>query len=209
MKTHDARKLPDEVLEEKRRLAVRLRKRGMTREAIGELVEAHADTVGRWLKNYADTGAAGLKAKRRGRREGEGRQLGAEQEAQLCKLLIDKTPDQLKLSYALWTRKAVKELIQARWGVNMPIRTVGEYLKRWGFTPQKPVKRAYEQRPEAVERWLKEAYPAIQAKAREERRRFTGVTRRACAMTASMNVVMPRRASPRWCGSTPSGSRST
>ena len=66
-------------------------------------------------------------------------------------------PDQLKLAFALWTRGAVKELIRKRFGVEMPIRTVGEYLKRWGFTPQKPLKCAYEQKPEFVEAWLKES----------------------------------------------------
>jgi len=50
----------------------------------------------------------------------------------------------------------------------MPIRTVGEYLKRWGFTPQKPLKRAYEQRPAAVRQWLNEDYPAIAFRAKQE-----------------------------------------
>ena len=67
------------------------------------------------------------------------------------KALIDKTPDQLKLPFALWTRDAVKLLIRQWFGIEMPIRTVGEYLKRWGFTPQKPVKRAYEQSSQAVQ----------------------------------------------------------
>ncbi len=61
-----------------------------------------------------------------------------------------KTPDQLKLPFALWTRKAVQEAIAQHYGVILPMRTVGEYLHRWGFTPQKPVKRAYEQQPERV-----------------------------------------------------------
>ena len=57
------------------------------------------------------------------------------------KLICDKTPDQIKLDYALWTRKAVMELIKQEIDIDMPIRTVGEYLKRWGFTPQQPMKR--------------------------------------------------------------------
>ena len=44
-------------------------------------------------------------------------------------------PDQLKLSYALWTRKVIMELIKQETGLDVPIRTSGEYLKRWGFTP--------------------------------------------------------------------------
>jgi transposase len=62
----------------------------------------------------------------------------------------DKCPDQLKLPFALWTRKAVRHLIKQLWTIEMPIRTVGEYLKIWGFTPQKPLRKAYKQNPEAV-----------------------------------------------------------
>jgi len=134
MKKIDARKLPSSALEEKRRLAVKLRKKDMKLAEIGEIVGVHADTVGRWLKRYQEQGARGLKLKTRGRREGSGRRLNGEQERQLRKLLIDKTPDQLKLPYALWTRESVQTLIKEQLGIEMPIRTVGHYLKRWGMT---------------------------------------------------------------------------
>ena len=160
----DARKLPREVLEEKRRQAHRLRQRGMTRAEIGEIVGVHADTVGRWLK----LSPRELKVNRGGRKEGDGRHLNAGEEKDIRRLITDKLPDQLKLDYVLWTRKAVKELIAQETGIDMPIRTVGEYLKRWGFTPQKPIKRAYEQNPKAVQRWLDDEYPAIKARAKDE-----------------------------------------
>ena len=83
-------------------------------------------------------------------------------------LISEKMPDQLKMSFALWTRGAVQALIKKRCGIEMPIRTVGEYLKRWGFTPQKPLKRAYEQKPERVEAWLKDEYPLIAERAKAE-----------------------------------------
>jgi len=95
--------------------------------------------------------------------------LTTDQEAQIKRFLIDKTPDQLKLPFALWTRDAVKLLIKQRFGIKMPIRTVGEYLKRWGFTPQKPIKRAYEQSSQAVQKWLKEDYPLIAKQAKKEK----------------------------------------
>jgi transposase len=62
----------------------------------------------------------------------------------------------------------VRELIRERFGVKLQVRAVGNYLGRWGFTPQKPIKRAYEQRPEAVQKWLDEDYPQIAARAKEE-----------------------------------------
>jgi len=136
----------------------------MTRAEIGEIVGVHADTVGRWLK----LNPRALKVNRGGRKPGEGRQLTKHQEKAIRGMVVDKTPDQLKMPYALWTRKAVMELIKRQTDIDMPIRTVGEYLKRWGFTPQKPVKRAYEQNPKAVQRWLDEEYPEIKARARRE-----------------------------------------
>ncbi|MDD2391247.1 MAG: winged helix-turn-helix domain-containing protein [Desulfobacterales bacterium] len=88
------------------------------------------------------------------------------QEKELKKALVDKNPDQLKLPFALWTRRAVQQLVKQLWSINMPIRTVGEYLKRWEFTPQKPLRRAYEPNPVAVKKWLADDYPAIAAKAK-------------------------------------------
>jgi transposase len=94
--------------------------------------------------------------------------LSETQAKEIQKLICDKSPDQLKLAFALWTRKAVQGLIQQRFQIVMPIRTVGDYLARWGFTPQKPAKRAYEQQPAAVKKWLDEEYPAIARKAKDE-----------------------------------------
>lgn len=160
----DARTLSRDVLEEKRRLAHKLRKRGMTRADIGEIVGVHADTVGRWLK----LDKANLRVNRGGRKTGEARRLTATQEQSIKTKIVDQTPDQCKMAYALWTRKAVQELILQETGVSLAIRTVGEYLKRWGMTPQKPQKRAYEQRDPEVKRWLKEEYPDIKARAQKE-----------------------------------------
>jgi hypothetical protein len=60
------------------------------------------------------------------------------------------------------------ELIAHECGIALKIRAVGNYLKRWGFTPQKPIRRAYEQNPQAVKAWLEEAYPAIEAQAKAQ-----------------------------------------
>lgn len=106
----DARKLPREVLEEKRRMAHQLRKRGMTRAEIGEIVEVHADTVCRWLKLDKNI----LRVNRGGRKVGDVRQLTADEEKSLKKKIIDQTPDQFKLSYALWTSKSGQELIHKK-----------------------------------------------------------------------------------------------
>ena len=69
------------------------------------------------------------------------------------------------MDFALWTREAVLAYIREHFGIDMPVRTIGEYLKRRGFAPQKPIKVAYEQKPEAVREWLVTTYPSIAARA--------------------------------------------
>jgi len=168
MEKTDARTLTQDVQEAQRLQIVRLREAGRSNKETSEIVgvsQAHCSTV--WQR-YKKQGPESLVKGKRGRRHGEQRDLTPEQEAEIKKLLIDKAPNQLKLSYALWTRDAVKLLIHQRFSYEMPIRTVGEYLKRWGFTPQKPVKWAKEQNTPAVARWLLTEYPAIAVQAKRE-----------------------------------------
>jgi len=81
---------------------------------------------------------------------------------------LDTMPDQLKLPYALWTRKAVKELIERELKIVLAITTTGDYLRSWGYSPQKPKKKAYEQNSKAVQRWLEEEYPKIKKMVKEQ-----------------------------------------
>jgi len=163
-KKPDTRTLSFDAIEEKRRTAQELRKSGMTRAQISNIVGAHPDTVGRWLKIPPNK----LKINRRGPKKGEGTLLSQEESERIKKLITDKTPDQLRLDYALWTRQSVQQLIIQEFGVELAIRTVGDYLRRWGMSPQKPQKRAYEQRAPEVKKWLKEEYPEIKARAKLE-----------------------------------------
>ena len=91
--------------------------------------------------------------------------LAAEQETSIRALICAHTPDELGLPFALWQRAAVQALIRQRCGVRLAVRTVGKYLARWGFTAQKPLRRAYEQNPVAVQHWLQQDDPAIVAQA--------------------------------------------
>jgi transposase len=99
---------------------------------------------------------------------GAKRRLSAEQELHIQRQICKHRPEQLQLSFALWTRVAVALLVEQEFGILLPVRTMGEYLKRWGFTPQRPITRAYEQRPEAVKAWLDEQYPQIAQRAKDE-----------------------------------------
>lgn len=168
MKKIDARKLPSSVQEEKRKQAMRLHKQGMSYKEIAELVEVHFETVGKWVRAHRALGMKALSSKVRGRKRGVAKKLTLKQEKKIRELIIDKTPDQLKMVYALWTRKAVLELIEDQFGIKLAIRTVGDYLSSWGFSPQKPLKQAYEQSPSKVREWLEKTYPSIKAQAKKE-----------------------------------------
>ena len=132
----DARSLPAAAQEEKRRTAIQLRKERQTFAAIAETLGVSAVAVQGWWKRYERGGLAALTAQTRGRRDGTQRTLTPAQERTVRTLVADKTPDQLKMPFALWTRAAIGALIQAKFGIRMPVRTIGHYLKRWGFTPR-------------------------------------------------------------------------
>lgn len=169
MKKHDARNLPSEVQQHNRDIAIRLFIAGKKRKEIASIVNVHYGVVCRWIRAWERGGKKAIQLKKRGRSSGEQRILTLAQEEVLQKLLIDKNPKQLKLPFALWNRKAIKIVIYQMWRVNVAIRTIGDYLKRWGFTPQKPIKRAYEKSPKAVQEWLNNTYPEIKQRAGEEK----------------------------------------
>jgi transposase len=120
-------------------------------------------------QRFAAEGAKGLVSKPRGRKPDEQRLLDAAQEAEVRGLIRRHTPDELGLPFALWSRAAVRELVWRRCGVRLAVRTMGKYLARWGFTAQKPIRRADEQDPAAVRRWLRRDYPAIATRAKRAR----------------------------------------
>ena len=157
-----------QALAERRRRAVKLREKGMLVNDVARECELSRGTVIAAHKAYCLGGWAGMALKPRGRSTGVGRRLTAEQESEVQKLIRDKTPDQIKMPYALWSRTAVMELIGQRFKIKLPVRTVGTYLARWGFTPQKPIKKAYEQRPVEVKAWLDNSYPVIAERAKAE-----------------------------------------
>ena len=163
------RKLPAAAQEERRRQVIGLREAGMTYGAIGERLGLSRTGVFNICQRFAAEGAKGLVSKPRGRKPDEQRLLDAAREAEVQGLIRRHTPDELGLPFALWSRAAVGALIARRCRVELAVRTVGKYLARWGFTAQKPIRRAYEQDPTAVRRWLRREYPAIVAQAKQAR----------------------------------------
>ena len=163
------RKLSAAAQEERRRQVVGLRQRGLTcREIAGQVGLSRTGAIN-ICQRFAAEGRKGLVGKPRGRKPDEQRLLDAAQEAAVQGLVRRHTPDELGLPFALWSRAAVGLLIARRCGVELAVRTVGKYLARWGFTAQKPIRRAYEQDPAAVRRWRRRDYPEIVAQARQAR----------------------------------------
>jgi transposase len=141
--------------------------KGKTQVEAAELFSVTRQAIGKWLKAYRQGGTKAIKAKRQGRPRGGS--LLPWQSAQIAKTVIDHCPDQLKLPFYLWTREAVAQLIERRFDLRLSVWTIGRYLARWNFTPQKPIRQAFEKDPEAVRRWLEEEYPAIREEAKKEK----------------------------------------
>ena len=168
MDREDARHQSLDRLHERRKQVIRLHRQEHGVMHIVELTGLSYPTVRSTIDRYESGGLTAIKPSRRGKAEGSGRLLSEAQEWDIQRIICDKRPEQLKMDFALWNRAAVMQLIERECGITLSVRGVGTYLARWGFTPQKPIKRAYEQRPEAVQTWLDESYPAIEARAKAE-----------------------------------------
>lgn len=151
-----------------RNRAITLVKSGKKQKEVAEIFGVRTNTISDWMKTYHQQGIKGLKDKAKGPKSEDVKLLTLVQEQEIQKKITDTMPDQLKLPFGLWTRKAVKELVQRDYGITLAINTMGDYLRSWGFSPQKPKKKAYEQNPTAVKKWLDEEYPRIKQKAKEE-----------------------------------------
>ena len=169
MDKDDARRLTPAEQHERRRQVIRAHKRGRTRTQIAADVGLSYTAVSKTIDRYEAGGMSALAPQRRGRREGQRRMLSAEQEVHAQRMICDHRPEQLKMDFALWSRAAVMQLIERECGISLQVRSVGKYLARWGFTPQKPIRRAYEQSPAAVRAWLDAEYPAIAERAKAEK----------------------------------------
>lgn len=169
MKHVDMRKLASAAQEERRRQVIGLRRNGASYAVIAAQVGLSPTGVFDICKRFDAKGETGLLSGKRGRKPDEQRLLTTAQEAEIKRLICRHLPDELGLDFALWSRAAVSVLIQRQYGVRLAVRTTGKYLARWGFTAQKPLRRAYEQQPAAVRDWLRQAYPAIVARARRTR----------------------------------------
>lgn len=168
MENKDFRSVDSGTRKEIRALAIKKIESGVRKKVVADLYGVNQNTITNWVKKYSSKGIKGLVDNKRGVKSEDRKLISKEQEQKIQKMITDVMPDQLKLDYALWTRKAVKELVEREFGIVVAINTMGDYLRSWGFSPQKPKKQAYEQCPEKAQKWLDEEYPAIKERAAKE-----------------------------------------
>jgi transposase len=162
----DGRTFDHQTLEAIRMMAVERVREG---EHPGDVIASYGfnrTTIYRWL-NAADDG--GEQALRSTKATGRPPSLTPEQEQQVFRWVNGKDPRQYGLDFGLWTRAIVAELIEQKFGIQVGLTAVGKLLAKLGLTPQKPLQRAYQRDPEAIEKWQRERYPAIARQARQEK----------------------------------------
>jgi transposase len=157
----DARQLSPQAQEDLRRRVVAAVQAGMTQAKAAEVFQVSATSVSGWVNAVRRKGDRALTAKTRGRRPQEQQALSKAQQKTVCRTVLGQSPAQAGGTGLLWTRKQVADLVKRRFGITISLPTTGKYLRRWGLSPQKPVRKSYEQNPAAVRAWLDERYPAI------------------------------------------------
>jgi len=163
----DARSWASEAQEKTRYQAVKAVLAGMKQVKAAETFGVTRQAVGKWMAAHRQGGGKALKARAKGRPRTGGKLTNA-MARPIVQAITDHCPDQLKLPFVLWTREAVCQLIRRRYGLLLSVSTMGRLLRRWGFTPQKPVRRAYEADPAAVQQWLEVEYPRIHRRAKAQ-----------------------------------------
>jgi transposase len=161
----DARRLDHRTLTELRKRAVASVQEGQPPAQVAKAMGVTRAAMYGWLAKYRRGGWGALDARKRG---GRPPKLDGKALAWVYSTVTMKNPLQLKFTFALWTARMIGELIQQQFGVRLSKASVCRLLAQLGLTPQRPVWRAYQQRPEDVERWLATEYPQIRRLARRE-----------------------------------------
>ena len=156
----DGRTLDHKTLEEMRRMAVQRVREGEKPSAVIASLGFHRTVIYKWLNAAAGRGR-GVRALRSTRATGRPRTLTPAQERQVFRWVNGRDPRQYGLDFGLWTRRIVALLIEQKFEVRLGVTAVGALLAKLGLTPQKPLQRAYQRDPQAIEHWQRERYPAL------------------------------------------------
>lgn len=164
MRDSDGRKLDHQTLEQLRIRAVQRVQEGESPETVIKALGMSRARIYEWLAAYREGGFDALRAKPI---SGRPRKLTGDQIRRLYTMITSFSPLQLEFEFALWTRDRVRRLIRREFNVHLSEVSVGRLLRNLGLTPQKPLHRAYQQKPEAVKQWKEESYPQIKKMAKQ------------------------------------------
>jgi transposase len=164
VRENDGRKLDHKTLEDMRLRAIDAVESGVHPEDVAATLGMARSTVFGWIARYREGGKQALKA-----RPVPGRppKLTGAQLQRLYALISGTDPRQLQFEFALWTREMIAELIRGEFAVKLSLSGVGRLLRRLGLSPQRPLWRAWQADPDAVQQWRKQDFPAIRAEAKK------------------------------------------
>ena len=163
----DGRTLDHKTLEEIRLMAVERVREGESASKVIASFGFNRTSIYKWI-NAARKPGVGMTALHSTPATGRPRSLTPAQEKQVFRWVNGRDPRQYGLDFGLWTRVVVAELIEKKFGTRLEVTAVGELLAKLGLTPQKPLQRAYQRDPEAIETWQRETYPAIARQAKKD-----------------------------------------
>ena len=168
-KKEDFRKLSIDAQASMRKVALKLVKRGEKQSSVADVIGVSRQTISEWVSKNRRGDKYVISGKPRGRKRGEHRIINDEQATEIQNYINNTKPERHNIKSALWSRKSINALIKKYYGFFLPLSTIGEYLRRWGYTAQRPKKLAYEQQPAKVQHWLDHEYPSIVKQATKEK----------------------------------------
>src|SRR5512144_126257 len=175
MREDDGRRLDHATLETLRIRAVKQIEAGVHPEEVARAWGMARGTVYGWVAKYRQGGLGALRAKPI---PGRPAKLTGQQVRRLYTLVVGADPRQLQFDFALWTREMIRELIRREFGVSLSVVSIGRLLKKLGLSAQRPLHRAWQQNPEAVEEFTTRTYPALRGRRRPRTASSTSPTRR-------------------------------
>src|SRR5207244_1545771 len=159
----DGRTLPRHTSDMSRSWAVRRVEAGESPSSVMKSYGLCRTTIYRWLRAVKRGGEKALRARRH---PGPQPKLTPAQKLKVRHWINGKDPRQYGFDFGLWTRQIVAALIAQKFGVRLGVTAVGRLLAELDITPQKPLRRAYERDPVAIERWKAIKFPRLRARAK-------------------------------------------
>lgn len=176
MEKIDARKLSPRELSKKRKIAMKLREKGISNKEVSEKVGISPQSISKYYTQYKKDTEKIFNVKNAGRPKNVSKTFSNEQEQRIIKLLIHKNPKEFQSKFRLWTRESVKQLIFNELNIDLPISTVGYYLARWKFTSKSVNKKG----DSVTKTWLKDTYLQIRKEAKKNNGNIWRCNKTAC-----------------------------